>query len=469
MYGDLSAKKLSAILGVVSIGAFMDGLDGAIVNVSLPHIAADFNADLGLASLVLTVYFIALSGLMIIFGKASAYTGTKRLFITGIAVFTVSSIFCAASWSIEVLIFWRAVQGVGAAMVAPSAIAIIAMQFPEEMRGRSLGVIAAASALAFALGPVVGGLLTEFLSWHWIFLINLPIGVFTVIAAHYILSENVPGTGKKFDYTGSAIFFTAMALLVVPLSMAGRAGITDASIYLPLLGSLILFTLFVFIEKRAEDPVMEPAMFLKRNFSLSVASYMLMMLAYGGAILLLPFYFQALLEMGPGMAGIFLLVPSVVITVTSPLGGYFSDISGARRVCSLSALVFFISFILMAFFAADTAIWFIIMSLVVMGLGAGPFMSAGSSRIIEHADPNKREIASGIMSTAIYFGSAIGTSLFTAIFMQSAGLTGEGRISPGISSELFVTGYESAFLFGVICCAAVVIFSALAGNKRKTG
>lgn len=468
MSGELSAKKLSAILGVVSIGAFMDGLDGAIVNVSLPHIAAEFNADLGLVSLVLTVYFIALSGLMIIFGKASAYTGTKKLFIIGIAVFTISSLFCAVSWSIEVLIIWRAVQGVGAAMVAPSAIAIIAMQFPEEMRGRSLGIIAAASALAFALGPVVGGLLTEFLSWHWIFLINLPIGVFTVIAAHHVLAESVPPARKKFDYMGSAAFFTAMALLVIPLSMAGRGGISDASVCLPLAGSITLFIVFVLIEKRAEDPVIEPAMFLNRNFSLSVSSYMLLMLAYGGAILLLPFYFQSLLEMGPGLAGMFLLVPSVVITVTSPLGGYFSDISGARRVCSVSALVFLASFILIAGFVSDTALWFIIVSLIVMGLGAGPFMSAGSSRIIEHADPDKREIASGIMSTAIYFGSALGTSLFTAIFMQSAGLTGEGRISAGISPGLFVTGYESAFLFGIICCAAVLIFSALAGDRKKS-
>lgn len=453
------------ILAIVGLGAFMDGLDGAIVNVALPYIAGDFQADMGIASLVITIYLVALSGLMIIFGKVLSIAGTKKIYIAGIAVFTISSIFCAVSWDITSLIAFRFIQGTGAAMIAPSAVATVAVHMPESERAKSLGIIAAASALAFAIGPVLGGFLTEFFSWHWIFLINIPIGIIAVAGAAKILPGDIPHPHdrKEFDYTGAGVFFAAMTCLVIPLSFAGEKGVNAPDTALPLIVSIILFIVFIIIEKRAKDPLIRMHMFTNRNFSYSAGAYTLFMVAYGGLVLLLPFYFEGVLKLSAGGAGLLLLVPSAAITLTSPAGGHLADRHGAMKICAASAAVFLISIMMVSFFGIETSLPYILVSLIIMGIGGGPFMSAGSSRIIEHSEEDDREIASGIMSTAIYFGSALGTAIFTAIFTFFSG-SGNGDAIPPAE---FMSGFDSAMYFGIVCCIVVLALSVMAKDRKQ--
>lgn len=457
------------ILLVVGIGAFMDGLDGAIVNVSLPQIASGFNADLGVASLVVTVYLVALSAFMIIFAKTSAFLGIKKIYTGGLLLFTISSVFCAASWSIETLIAFRALQGLGAAMIAPSAIATIAIHIKESERAKSLGIIAAASALAFAIGPVAGGFITEFLSWHWIFLINIPIGIAGIILAKYILPKDTPKPFRKaeFDYAGSILFIIAMTFFILPLGfLGGKAdGILNPA-YL-LIISAIFFFLFAVTEKKAKDPVIDLTLFFDKNFTYSTISYSAAMLAYGGLILILPFYFEYIMEMTPAKSGLFLLIPSILITILSPLGGHIADKKGARMICFASSAVFLISLsVIFLTFGLKEIIW-TVMALIVMGIGLGPFMSAGSSRIIEHSDKDKKEIASGIMSTSIYFGTALGTALFTAIFGFFSGGAGL-KTDIEISVSEFMTGFNSAVGAGIFFSLIIVITAYLAKDKLKT-
>ncbi|MDD4300823.1 MAG: DHA2 family efflux MFS transporter permease subunit [Methanomicrobium sp.] len=463
-----NAISASMILLVVGIGAFMDGLDGAIVNVSLPQIASGLNADLGAASLVVTVYLVMLSAFMIIFAKSSVFIGIKRTYTAGLLIFTVSSLLCAASWSIESLIAFRAVQGLGAAMIAPSAIATIAIHIKESERAKSLGIIAAASALAFAIGPVAGGLLTEYLSWHWIFLINLPIGIIGIILAKYILpSDNKkPFNRADFDYAGSVLFIIAMALFILPLGFLGakQEGFINPAYLLGM--SVLFFLFFAATEKKAKDPLIDMILFSDKNFTYSTVSYSAAMLSYGGLILILPFYFEYIMSLTPGQSGLYLLIPSVLITILSPIGGNLADKKGARLICSVSAAVFILSFtvILLSFGLKD--IFWVILALIIMGIGLGPFMSAGSSRIIEHSGDGKKEMASGIMSTSIYFGTALGTALFTAIltfFSGSSGLKGGMEIS----ASQFMTGFNSAIIAGIIFCIIIAITAYLAHDKIK--
>lgn len=453
------------ILAVVSLGAFMDGLDGAIVNVALPYIAGDFQADMGVASLVITIYLVALSGLMIIFSKVLSFAGAKKLYIAGIGIFTFASLLCALSWDITSLILFRLIQGTGAAMIAPSAIATAAIHMPESERARSLGIIAAASALAFAIGPVLGGFLTEFFSWHWIFLINIPIGIITIAGAAKILPGDISHTHEKsnFDYAGAAVFFTAMTCLVIPLSFAGDKG--GNGFYIPALlaASIILFIVFVFIEKRAKDPLVRIQMFFNSNFSYSTGAYTLFMVAYGGLLLLLPFYFEGVLKLSAAGAGLLLLVPSIVITITSPAGGYLADKHGAMKICAASSALFLLSVVMISFFGIETSLPYILVSLIILGIGGGPFMSSGSSRIIEHSEEEDREIASGIMSTSIYFGSALGTALFTAIYSFFSNAGEDAKVRP---SE-FMAGFDSAMYFGIICCILVFALSVMAKDKKR--
>jgi EmrB/QacA subfamily drug resistance transporter len=420
---------------------------------------------MGIASLVITIYLVALSGLMIIFGKILSIAGTKKIYIAGIAVFTIASLLCVISWDITSLIAFRFIQGTGAAMIAPSAVATVAVHMPESERAKSLGIIAAASALAFAIGPVLGGFLTEFFSWHWIFLINIPIGIIAIAGAAKILPGDLPHPHdrKEFDYAGACIFFVAMTCLVIPLSFAGEHGIGIPETALPVIASIILFIMFVIVERRAKDPLVRMHMFLDRNFSYSAGAYTLFMVAYGGLILLLPFYFEGVLKLSAGYAGLLLLVPSAAITLTSPSGGHLADRHGAMKICAASAAVFLISMTMISFFGVETSLPYILASLVIMGIGGGPFMSAGSSRIIEHSEEEDREIAPGIMSTAIYFGSALGTALFTAIFSFFSG-SGNGNTVPPAE---FMSGFGSAMYFGIACCIIVLALSIMAKDRKQ--
>ncbi len=467
MNADKHVVSTGLILFVVGIGAFMDGLDGAIVNVSLPQIAASFNADISLASLILTIYLVVLSSLMVIFAKISTFAGTKKIYIGGLAIFTLASLLCAVSWNIEALIAFRALQGLGAAMIAPSAVATIALHVRESERAKSLGVIAAASALAFALGPVAGGLITEHLSWHWIFLINIPIGIVAIILAKYILSDDVPNVAalRAFDYTGAVLFFIAMTLFILPMGFIGEKSEGLINPLNLLLLSAVVFLLFALAEKKAPDPVIDLSLFRNWNFTCSTLSYSVAMLAYGGLLLILPFYLQFIQSLSPGEAGLFLLIPSLIITVLSPVGGMLADKRGAGQVCVVSSAIFLVTFLMMLFISSTSGTGLLIAALIVMGIGFGPFMSAGSSRIIEHSGEDKREMASGIMSTSIYFGTALGTALFTAIFSYFSGGHGSGS---NLLVPAFMSGFNAAIVAGVLFCIIVIVTSSMVRDKKST-
>lgn len=459
------------LLAVISIGVFMDGLDGAIVNVSLPQIAQDFGAEIGLASLVITAYLIFLSGLMITFGKIASYRGAKKIYLGGIAIFTASSLLCALSTGIEMLIIFRSLQGIGAAMIAPTAIGIVAAEIPEERRGKSLGILVAASSFAFALGPVAGGILTEYLSWHWIFLINIPIGVAaTALSMKYIpKSENIPGDNPKqrvnFDYAGSLLFLISVGILIITLGMAGEEGPLSPSVIISLAFCAALFYLFYRREKSAADPVLDINIFRIPAFNSSTATYMLIMGAFGGAVLMLPFYFQYIRSWSPAMAGLALLIPSVVITIFSPLGGIAADRYGARVVCIISGILATAGFLLTAFYSETSTIIYIAATLLLLGLGCGPVMSAGASGIISSAPAEKKEIASGIMSTSVYLGTAIGTAAFTAIFSLFTREAGSS-VNPG--TEAFIEGFMACFIAGTLFCLLATLLAFKQRTKRIT-
>ena len=203
-------------------------------------------------------------------------------------------------------------------------------------------------------------------------------------------------------------------------------------------------------------------MFANRNFSYSAAAYTMFMVAYGGLLLLLPFYFEGILKLSAAEAGILLLIPSIAITITSPAGGYFADKHGAMKICAASSALFLLSILMISFFGVETSLPYILVSLIIMGIGAGPFMSSGSSRIIEHSEEEDREIASGIMSTAIYFGSALGTAIFPATHTFFSG----GSSAKVIVPAEFMTGFDSALYFGIICCIFVFLLSVMAKDRK---
>lgn len=228
MHATLSARDQRLVLGIIAVAAFMASLDSTIVNISLPGIAESFGADIGLISWVVLAYLLTLAGFLLILGRLADLYGFKRVFIIGFALFTFGSLACGLSMTVGHLIAFRALQGIGGAALDALAPAMIVLYLPKESRGRVIGILATVVSLGIAAGPILGGFITEYSSWHWIFFINVPIGIAAVVLAFWLLPEDTlqPATGG-FDYAGSILIITALVSMLYPLNRGLEFGWTS--------------------------------------------------------------------------------------------------------------------------------------------------------------------------------------------------------------------------------------------------
>jgi len=250
--------------------SFMTQLDTYIVNISLPTIAVYFNVNTGDVSYVVLVYLLFLTSTLLIFGKLADRIGLKKVFIGGFLLFTISSLLCGISWNLKLLILARIIQGIGGAMLYTSVFAIVSRFLPKNLTGCAFGFLSTSSALGVTAGAPVGGLITGYLSWHWIFLINIPFGIAAIIIALKVIpGEKVPEEKKKntFDIAGSILSFLGFLSLIYTLKMGEELGCTSPVIIASSISTVIFITLFIIREMKCADPLLDLALFKSRNFA----------------------------------------------------------------------------------------------------------------------------------------------------------------------------------------------------------
>ncbi|MFY9801129.1 MAG: MFS transporter, partial [Methanoregula sp.] len=279
------------LLAAIALGVVMDGIDGSIVNVALPTMAAYFETDTGTIAWVIITYLLMMAGLILVFGKLSDRGYAKKLFLLGFVIFTLGSAACGIAPTLDILLAARLVQGLGAAMIAAVAPLLCIRYLPKEMLGTAMGVIAATVSIGFAAGPAIGGILTQYLSWHWIFLINIPIGILGILFAARVIPgdepEDLPGS---FDYPGAVTLFGAMVFCTFVLEEIAARGVTDPLILAS--GALFLLCsgLFVVRELTTPEPFLNIRIFAKWQFTAVLIAYLLLNVIFLGIIYLLPFY-----------------------------------------------------------------------------------------------------------------------------------------------------------------------------------
>ena len=244
-------------LAAVSFGLFMIMLDNTVVNVALPAIQEDLGADLSELQWIVTGYALSFAALMLIGGKLADAYGRRLIFVVGIVIFTGASLWCGLADSGEMLIAARVVQGAGAALMNPATLSIIAATFPPKQRGMAIGIWAGVSALALAIGPLVGGLLTEHLSWHWIFFINVPVGVVAIAASYLLITESKDETHESLDLPGLATSALGLFALTYGLIEANAYGWTSARIVGSFVVAVVSLASFVVIERRRRAPMLD--------------------------------------------------------------------------------------------------------------------------------------------------------------------------------------------------------------------
>ncbi len=405
-------------LAVIMLGSMMGTLDASIANVAIPKIAQVYHHSLDDAEWVVLSFMLVSASTLVLFGRLGDMLGQKRIYLTGFAIFGLSSLSCALAPSIVWLIASRAVQALGAAMLVSSNQALIVDTFPAQMRGRAIGFNGAAVAVGLSLGPIIGGAIVTFGDWRWIFLINVPISIVALVGAAIVL-KRAHHEASGFDPLGALLSIAALFSISLPLSRAHVWGWTSPWTIGLLAAGCALLAVFVAVERRVKVPTLDLALFKSRVFAFSVLGALVYFVALAGLIFIVPVSAQTALHYSAFTAG-FLLMPITALNIVlAPLAGALSDRIPVRYVSTTGAIVVAIGLFLLSRLPPQPPLWELIAFLVVAGAGTAVFSQPNNSAIMGSAPQNRRGIAAGTLATARTTGQLLGVAVAGAVYFTA--------------------------------------------------
>jgi EmrB/QacA subfamily drug resistance transporter len=407
---------------VLVVGIFMSMLDTTIVNVSLRTIGRDFGAGLTTLQWVVTGYMLALAVVIPTTGWLVDHVGARRLFVTSTALFTAGSVLCACAWDLDSLIVFRVLQGAGGALLMPIAQTVLARAAGPDRMGRVMMVVGVPALLAPVLGPVAGGLIVDNVSWRWIFLINLPVGVVSVwLSSRLLPADVVSATRQRFDFTGLGLVGPGLALLIYGLSHAGSTGTLAATpVWVTMAAGALLCLGYVPYAARRGLSALIPLAFLRdRAFAGSAAVSLAIGISVFGVMLLLPLYYQQIRGDSALMAGVLLAPQGLGTAISMPIAGALTDRFGARWVVVIGMTTVTATTVALAFTSLSTSAWLLAVVLVTRGAGFGatmmPAMSGGYANLPKTAAGH----ASSVLQIFSRVGGTFGGALMAVILTQT--------------------------------------------------
>jgi EmrB/QacA subfamily drug resistance transporter len=440
-------------LGAVSFGLFMIMLDNTVVNVALPAIQSDLQTDLSSLQWIVTGYALTFAALMLIGGKLADAYGRRLIFILGIAVFTLASLWCGLAGSGDMLIAARVVQGAGAALMNPATLSIIAATFPPRERGTAIGIWAGTAALALAIGPLVGGLLTEHLSWNWIFFVNIPVGVIAIAASLLLITESKDETHVRLDLPGLFTSGLGLFALTYGLIEANTYGWTSGRI----IGSFVLAALallaFVQLERRQRAPMLDLSLFRSGTYAGANIAMLLVALSMFGIFFFVSLYMQNVLGYSPVKAGAAFLPMTVLIILIAPIAGKLSDRHGSRWLVSIGMVLLAVQLLYLSRLGAHESFWRILPGFLVGGVGMAMTMTPTAAAATRAVPVAKAGVGSAVLNAMRQVGGSLGIALMGAIVAHSAG----GRFAV----EPFLDGFQNALTVAALIAfaGAIVAYS----------
>jgi len=447
-------------LGAMCFALFMIMLDNTVVNVALPSIQSDLGASIQGLEWTVNGYTLSFAVLLATGGRLGDIFGRRRMFLGGVILFTIASATAGLAPDTTSLVLSRVVQGVGAAFMMPGTLSIITDAFPAHERGKAIGTWAGVSALALAIGPVVGGFLVEHVSWRAIFYMNLPVGAGAVFAALFAVRESRDETvGRDVDLPGVALLTAGLTALVLALVEGNSWGWGSAEIVAMLVGSVVLLAAFVMVELRIHAPMVEFSLFASRNFIGAVTVAFIVSFAMLGMFFFLTLYMQNILGFTPLEAGLRFLPTTLVIMVVAPLSGRLADRIGPRWPITIGLSL--VTLALADFTTIDLGTTFadLWVPFVLMGIGIAMTMSPMSAAAMNAVAPAKAGIASGILSMFRMVGGTFGVAATGALFQAEAGAD---ALSPaGVAGQAGRESFIGALASSMRLSAAVALAGAV--------
>lgn len=452
-------QKLLMILAAAAV--FMDYLDTSIVSIALPAISESFGSGSSLSSWVMTLYLLALGSTLLLFGKLADRTGLQRvIFTSGFVLFTVASSLCGISSDIVSLIAFRVFQGVAAAMMVATATMLITLHLPKEMRALGMGVVATAGGAALALGPGIGGVLTQFISWHWIFFINIPVGIVGVLVALFLIPKSdpadLPSCSKPFDSLGAVYLAVTLVALLAGLELGVTSGWTAPVILLLVLSPVFAY-LFLRRELRHPDPILSARLLLNRTIMWAAVSTLCITLVYLGVIYVMPFLLTGEYLLPSAVAGVVMLLPPVAMTLIGVPAGAFVHQCGCMVLCNVASILLAGGLALLGCSVVFSNLLMISAGLVLVGLGMGLNEGPNIQRITIHSPVELQGSSGGLIFTVMNVGCVLGVALFSV-----AAAAGSGSV------DVYTpTGVAIACMAGFVVAVVALITSRLARDTLR--
>jgi EmrB/QacA subfamily drug resistance transporter len=445
-------------LAAVAFGLFMIMLDNTIVNVALPSIQRSLHMSLSSLEWIVTAYALTFAALLITGGKLGDLYGRKRMFSAGLVVFTLASLACGLAPNAGFLIGSRAVQGVGAALMNPATLSIITATFPPKERGQAIGIWAGVSALALAIGPLIGGLIVDNINWHWIFYVNVPVGVVGVLVSRWVITESRDTSHEQsIDLPGLVTSGGALLALSYALIEGNKHGWGSPEIIGLFVGAAVLLAVFIWLELRQRLPMLDLGLFKIGSFAGANIVAMLVSLGMFGVFFFISLYVQNVLGYSPTKAGAIFLPMTILIILIAPIAGKLSDRVGSRWLMGAGMSILGVSLLLYQRIGLHTGFWSLLPQLVLGGIGMALTMSPMTSAAMGSVPTDKAGVGSGVLNSFRQVGGSLGIALMGAILLTYQHPTK----SKAVAAQQFVNGLHAALLvsaFIAFAAAAVAVF-----------
>jgi EmrB/QacA subfamily drug resistance transporter len=454
------------VLISVSMGTFLSTIDGSIVNVALPTLEEELHTTFATVQWVVVAYLLVLTSMMLGVARLGDMIGKNKIYLTGMVVFTSASLLCGMAPSIGALIGFRVIQGSGAVMIQALGMGLVTEAFPSSERGRALGIIGTVVSIGISVGPTAGGVLIGAVGWRSIFLVNLPVGITGFFLVRRFVPDWRPPGGQRFDVWGALIMLVTLVMLALGLTFGPNTGWTSFSILVLLIGSALGFVIFVIVEARIDQPMVDLHLFRDSLFSVSLVTGFLVFMVIAG-MFILPFYLERVKGFDTQATGLLLTVFPAALGLLAPISGALSDRYGPRGISLIGLAIFGLSCLTMAALKQSTSTWQYILYLLPVGIGAGIFQSPNNSAIMGTARREQLGVVSGLLSLSRNFGQVTGLPLIGAIYASR--VLSVAHVSPGTTMDAgeappwaIVAGLHTAFIAAAVLIGVGVLLAGYA-------
>lgn len=459
------------VMASVAMGIFLATIDSSIVNVALPTLVTELNTNFSTVQWVVLGYLLVVTTLMLGVGRLADMIGKKPLYTAGILVFTVGSVACGMSQNVTALILFRLLQAVGAALMMALGTAIITEAFPNEQRGMALGISGLMVSLGVIAGPTLGGIILQGLSWHWIFFVNLPVGIVGMVMVLRFVPFYRPEGGQRFDFAGAITLCISLSSFLLALTLGQNDGFLSP-VALGLFAVWLVFLgLFLWIERHADQPMIDLSLFQNGLFSVNLITGFMTFVANSGVILLMPFYLEDVLKYDPRSVGLLMAVFPVLLGITAPLAGKISDRIGTRPLTVIGLFTLALGYWGVSSLGVNTTAWGYIVRFIPVGIGMGLFQSPNNSAVMGAAPRSRLGVASGLLSITRTLGQTTGIAVLGALWATRVAFYAGGVLpggAPSASPTAQVAGLHDTtlVLIGLLVSAGLLSTWALLREKK---